>query len=969
MASNGVQQAFTEVLAAHNTMASSAPSAQKEQAHKYLESFQKSEAAWTATFAMLQSQEVDAAAKLFGATTLKGKIVYDLHQLPRSSLTNLRESIINNLVAFRAGPKPIRLQLCVCLANLAIQMTEWKDVLPVVVGTLGNDPDTLPCVLDFLRVLPEEVTHGRKINLTEFELSTRTTELLQDNAPQALALLIQYAQSSPSAAQNPQLLDCITSWMREVPLENIINSPLLKAVIEALSFAGPFEAAVECLCALVAETREVDENIDAIRTLYPQVIALHPKLVKAVNEEDTETFKGLTRVFAEAGESWSLLIARSPSDFRGLVEAILDTASLDKERDAISHTFKFWYDLKQYLTLEKYMQARLQYVDIYARLVDIMIAHLQFPKPESGDEKDLFEGDREQEEKFREFRHQMGDVLKDCCEVMGVTECLKKPYDLIQAWVQTYGPQATPNHVPDWQKLEAPLFAVRAMGRMVPSDENIMLPQLIPLMVQIPDHHKVRFQAIMALGRYTEWTAQHTDTLQPQLDFIMAAFSHSSKDVVRAAALSFKFFCNDCAELLVGFIPQLQQFYAQHLNALPQFSQDEITDGVASVVAKAPTSQIYQSLKLFLDPVMQGLVQIAQHATDDAQKKLVADKINLLCIFFEIVRTNVRPGTEHPAVKYCQEIFPVLGQMLTHFNDYIPILERICRCWRYMVLSYRTAMRPLLPELATRLAQGFETSKQGCFLWVTGSIVREFSSGEDGYDAEIAKDVFAFYESQTTTFLKILGSVPPEELPDLIEDFFRLAADMVLFYPTETITSKLMDTVLLAACTSLTLLKEEPLLATLHFLRDMLGYGRNMPPMSMLDQARQQVPEALQARVKALAMSGGLELVQRILTGMMYIFPEGSFADASGVLLDLFELNPQQTALWVQDTVSKLPPGSITTQETERLLNNIGQRIQTGDVRMIRTILQDFTNSYRRRNVAPREGLGRLEASRFRFAG
>jgi transportin-3 len=73
---------------------------------------------------------------------------------------------MRNLATFHAGPKPIRLQLCVCLANLAIQMTEWKEVLTDVVTALGSDPATLPCVLDFLRVLPEEVTHGRKIALT-----------------------------------------------------------------------------------------------------------------------------------------------------------------------------------------------------------------------------------------------------------------------------------------------------------------------------------------------------------------------------------------------------------------------------------------------------------------------------------------------------------------------------------------------------------------------------------------------------------------------------------------------------------------------------------------------------------------------------------------------------------------------------------------------------------------------------------
>lgn len=416
-------------------------------------------------------------------------------------------------------------------------------------------------------------------------------------------------------------------------MDAIITSPLLKVIVDDLSVDNPdaFEAAVECMSALIGETRDVDETMQSILTLYPQVIALRPKLAQFMQEEQSDRFKGIAKIFAEAGESWVLLIARLPTDFRGLVEAVLEAAALDSKRDAISHTFKFWYDLKQYLTIPKYEAARVQTLDIYSKLVDIMIGHLEFPKPESGDEKDLFEGDREEEEKFREFRHQMGDVLKDCCEVMGVVECLQKPYDLIQMWVQTYGPQAGPNRVPEWQKLEAPLFAVRAMGRMVPPDENVMLPRLIPLIAGIPDHNKLRFQAVMALGRYTEWTAHHPDTLQPQLDFIMAAFDHSTKDVIRAAALSFKFFCTDCASLLVNFIAPLQQFYVKHLNGLPISSQEEITEGVASVVAKVPNDQIYQTLKAYLDPVMQNLVAIANEVKDEAQQKLLAGTYHLLC--------------------------------------------------------------------------------------------------------------------------------------------------------------------------------------------------------------------------------------------------------------------------------------------------------------------------------------------------
>jgi transportin-3 len=43
-------------------------------------------------------------------------------------------------------------------------MPAWKDVLGTIVSTLGKD--TGDCVLEFLRILPEEVREGRKINLS-----------------------------------------------------------------------------------------------------------------------------------------------------------------------------------------------------------------------------------------------------------------------------------------------------------------------------------------------------------------------------------------------------------------------------------------------------------------------------------------------------------------------------------------------------------------------------------------------------------------------------------------------------------------------------------------------------------------------------------------------------------------------------------------------------------------------------------
>src|SRR2546426_215086 len=89
-----------------------------------------------------------------------------MRQLSGTEILALRDQLLVLLRHFAAGPKPIRVQLCVCLAILAIQMTEWKGVMQDVVSTLSRDVESHACILDFLRVLPEEVTEGRKINLT-----------------------------------------------------------------------------------------------------------------------------------------------------------------------------------------------------------------------------------------------------------------------------------------------------------------------------------------------------------------------------------------------------------------------------------------------------------------------------------------------------------------------------------------------------------------------------------------------------------------------------------------------------------------------------------------------------------------------------------------------------------------------------------------------------------------------------------
>lgn len=522
---------------------------------------------------------------------------------------------------------------------------------------------------------------------------------------------------------------------------------------------------MECLVTICNDTRDVDESVGVIRVLYPKILGLRPRIAEAAEAEDTESLRGITKLFSEAGHAWTVLIARLPREFRALVEAILECCARDSEREAISLTFDFWYELKQLLTLEKYTEARAEMTDLYSKLVDIMIGHLEFPKPESAGE-DLFEGDRDQEEKFRAFRHDMGDVLKDCCAVIGVDQCLQKSYTLIQQWVAKYGPQASDSHVPNWQELEAPLFSMRAMGRMVDPEKTSVLGELIQLIVQIPDQDKVRFQAIMVLARYTEWTAQHPETLDAQLKYIIQGFQNSQKEVVQASAVAFKYLGVSCSKLMLGHLQDLLGFYDSILDKLSPLSQEEVTEGVASIIAAQPLDKLHDSMKSFCDPVVRRVMALANNAQDEDGQKAVADHVQLITWFIQVVAPYVPPNEPHPVVQYCESLLPVLATLAVNFTQSVPILERVCRCWRYMMISYRISMAPLLPTLAQNIAAGFQASRQGCFLFATDAVIREFSDGMEFVDQTTSDAVYQFFEEQAVAFLRILNDIPPQDLPD-----------------------------------------------------------------------------------------------------------------------------------------------------------------------------------------------------------
>ena len=57
-------------------------------------------------------------------------------------------------------------QLCLAISGLALQVPAWENPVQDLVDSFGRNPATVPALLQFLTILPEELTSNTKIPVT-----------------------------------------------------------------------------------------------------------------------------------------------------------------------------------------------------------------------------------------------------------------------------------------------------------------------------------------------------------------------------------------------------------------------------------------------------------------------------------------------------------------------------------------------------------------------------------------------------------------------------------------------------------------------------------------------------------------------------------------------------------------------------------------------------------------------------------
>ncbi|EFJ48285.1 hypothetical protein VOLCADRAFT_48218, partial [Volvox carteri f. nagariensis] len=94
----------------------------KDEADRWLEQWQQSLEAWSVADGVLHDPNSSMEAQYFCAQTLRTKVQRDFEELPSDAVDSLRDSLLQLLIRFSKGAPPVRTQLCLALAALAVHV-------------------------------------------------------------------------------------------------------------------------------------------------------------------------------------------------------------------------------------------------------------------------------------------------------------------------------------------------------------------------------------------------------------------------------------------------------------------------------------------------------------------------------------------------------------------------------------------------------------------------------------------------------------------------------------------------------------------------------------------------------------------------------------------------------------------------------------------------------------------------------
>lgn len=960
----------------------------KAKANTFLLEFQRSQQAWDLLFPILENPASTFELKLFTCQTLRSKIQYDYGQLPDlTTVESLRLSILKVLLGLSnfKTDKLLVIQLSIALSYLIIQDFNWEKPILDTMNYLSNNPINL---LEFLKILPEEMSDIKKLPLTNEEFEIQYKKLLVDNVENVYYVLIQSANSLTPANKDLEILilGCIKSWINEIPISMILNdnSVLWNLIVVGFKDDETFDTSIDCLITIVSQIDifdQLNENLPYIEIIYKQLVELRPLIVE--NWDDPIVVERFTELYSTTGEAWHTLVVKEPQNFQILVEIILQLTAYNEDLDIVKYTFKFWYELKSMLVLDNFKNSKTIFKPIFINLIEILISHLKYPTiSDSTNISDLFNNNKENEDKFKDFRYEIGDVLKDCCLVVGQYDSLRLPFDKLKILIEDK------SQSPKWQDIECLLFSIRAMAKEIDKSENKILPQIMNYLVQLPENPKIRYAATLVLGRYTLWTNEHPEFLQLELNYIIDGFklenSHYNNDektqIIVATSHALKYFCMDCNNLLIDYLEPLYNLYSNIENFLDFQSLYDIVEGISYVLKEyieknilVNETQCLSIVKMFWSSTLEklnGFVNLNLENLSNLQEidmvdVKIANTVELLSLYID----NFKPPHDFMKSKnpnyiistfVLQEVLPLIYSIIDKYGKSSKVSERCIKFIRKCIQNFKRFLIPSLKSIETLLIEGFKKYKYGCYLWASGALIKEFSEDDDDIDEFIKidsstmSDVWAFALEQIKTFIKLYSDDNDDVNEDIVEDFYRMMNDILMFKPIELLNNfEIVEVIYKISLEIVDKFNEFGILnLVINYLTDLLSWSLENPPISIY----YDIPNVLKFKIYGLLNANNADLVVKFLNYSILKFNDDLVYSSIELVIETFKINncyknQFENLNSINALLRSLPADIITDNEKMKFYSNVEVSLNSRNFRKIRSTLLDFIHWYKRKII------------------
>ena len=878
----------------------------KEQASVFLNQLQRSPFAWEIADQLLHQLGSDTSASYFAAHTMRTKVYYSYVELPADSRASLRDSLLSHVTRFRSGPQPVATQLALAVADLAVQMVEWKDAVGDLISRLACDANSVPILIEILTVLPEE------IDSPQFKLGSNRRKEFAEEMRTSGAMVLSLLSTCYNTCQGNEvitmkILRCLASWMylHAFPMDSLLSSPLMLLPFQQLTDnvdCQVQEAAADCICSCLYICENSPNNVPLAQFLQPQVYSLFPCYVQSVEEEDTDRALNLCRVFTEMAESFIDYLIFSPNEGLGDFNTLALVLECAKHTDyeVAEKTYSFWYRLSERI----YQREDVKFWDLYRPHIEALILALCGQCRFDDDRQDI----PDSQDDFVEFRHRTIELVYDLVFVVGSLTCFKKLYSTIA------GQQVA------WPDVEAALYVMQAIAKRInPESNDDVIKEALHSIVSLPSDGNVllNHSALKLVGQLSDWINSHSDSLEELLSYIVR--SMNVPVLASEAAYALDFLCQGCKNILGQHFDGLLQIIgaADSLN-MTNSAIVGLLRGTCEVLSLLPaekvTTHMQQLCSLSCTP-LHGLITTRKKKQEGGGLS-VSDCLDRLSSIFRYTSPTVGEGaTTHPCQPVIEQLWPVLSTCCAAFTDDSKIIERWCRCIKYALRCLHSHSIGLIGSLASQMVAVYSSQPHSSFLYLASIVVDEYGK-EHGCTQGL---IDMLQEFCPITFKLLSEDDGLVHHPDTVDDLFRLCSRFLQRAPLAFLQSSVVPSIMECALASLMLHHRDAHASVSKFIYELLRSHENKP----LSNAEAETQIALTQKVMG---QFGPSVVCQVITGCASQLPAYTFVDLGDILFELGRFSPQALSDWVKSALLQLladesKPGQVARASDEQLLD------------------------------------------------